>query len=332
MGLFRSLAELLRVDPSGLWLLVGAGLILAVATGLRGVARGRRSDAETMRAWRSVGTWWILFGLLLLILASGRTGAVVAMAILSLLLVREVTALTATSRLIPYLAAGVLLLHLWVWLDWQVPLIRLLPPLLALLAGLELLAWLLPVPRVITARTRVRAALLAVVGPVYASGAASLPPPPTVPENQMGWLLLVLLLTELNDMAQSWWGRAIGRRRLAPRLSPGKTWEGLWGGLGTTAIASLFLSPVLIGYPPARASGAGGFAPAWAWDLTIGGSVALAGVAGDLLASSLKRRAGVKDSGALLPGHGGVLDRFDSLALAAPVFFFIAYALWFRRP
>lgn len=124
------------------------------------------------------------------------------------------------------------------------------------------------------------------------------------------WLIGAILLVAFADIAAYFAGRAFGRRKLAPNISPGKTWEGVWGAmLGVTLVALLFahvsgrlaepsiLIGILIGMP----------------------ALTLVSVAGDLLESMLKRQAGLKDSSNLLPGHGGVLDRIDSHAAALPM-------------
>lgn len=119
-------------------------------------------------------------------------------------------------------------------------------------------------------------------------------------------LVLVLVITTwAGDTAAYFVGRSLGRHKLAPRVSPGKTWEG--------AIANLVASlAVALGLARVGQLGVN-------CGLTIGLAVGVLGQAGDLLESALKRRAGVKDSGTLFPGHGGVLDRVDSLLLSAPV-------------
>ena len=121
--------------------------------------------------------------------------------------------------------------------------------------------------------------------------------------------LLLILIVVASDTAQYYAGRAYGRHLLAPALSPKKTLEGAIGGLvaGSVALA-------LLGH--------------WWWPdapavLRAGLGVVLAalGITGDLFESMLKRAAGVKDSAALIPGHGGVLDRIDALLFAAPVYY-----------
>jgi len=136
------------------------------------------------------------------------------------------------------------------------------------------------------------------------------------------WLLLVRLHGELPlghalamtvlaivwgaDIGAYTFGRAFGRIKLAPAVSPGKTWEGVAGGL-IAAAAAAWAAAIWIGLP------AGAL-------LALGVLTALASVIGDLAVSVFKRNVGVKDTGALLPGHGGVMDRIDSLTAAIPVF------------
>ncbi len=124
------------------------------------------------------------------------------------------------------------------------------------------------------------------------------------------WLILLLMLLIWGaDSGAYFAGRKWGKDKLAPRVSPGKSWQGLWGGLLTSgAVALLFgrLFPIHVEYE--------------LYFITVCILVVLFSVVGDLVESMFKREAGVKDSGTLLPGHGGVLDRIDSLTAAAPVF------------
>ena len=129
-------------------------------------------------------------------------------------------------------------------------------------------------------------------------------------------VLFLLALTESNDIAQYLWGKSCGRRKVVPKVSPGKTLEGLVGGVITTMIASLIIGPLLTPLNTLQALLAG---------LLIG----ISGFCGDVVMSAIKRDIGVKDSGKLLPGHGGLLDRIDSLIFTAPVFFyFIRYCCY----
>jgi phosphatidate cytidylyltransferase len=125
------------------------------------------------------------------------------------------------------------------------------------------------------------------------------------------WLLVVVWTT---DILAYLVGRKVGGPRLAPSISPGKTWSGLCGGVLAAALAGGVTAWAIGSERVAQAAG-------------LGGLVAIVSQIGDLIESTLKRRAGVKDSGTLIPGHGGVLDRLDGLILAAPVLALLALML-----
>ncbi len=119
-------------------------------------------------------------------------------------------------------------------------------------------------------------------------------------------VLWMLLLVFAADIGAYFAGRSLGRHKLAPRVSPGKTWEGAIGGLVAVALVAL-LGAVHLALPPAAG-------------VAFGCAVGIFSVIGDLTESMFKRAAGLKDSGSLLPGHGGMLDRIDSVTAAAPLY------------
>lgn len=122
-----------------------------------------------------------------------------------------------------------------------------------------------------------------------------------------GRFAFLLLVTGTTDAFAQIWGMLLGTRKLCPRLSPAKTREGMIGGIATALAVALCAD--FLDAPSGAVRRA-----------CVGFLTAIAAISGDLLFSYLKRRAGIKDFSRLLPGHGGILDRFDSMTLAAPVF------------
>jgi phosphatidate cytidylyltransferase len=243
-----------------------------------------------------------------LLLGPPLFGAAIVLAALSLGL-WEFFGLLEARGLVPYRVTGiVLMLAIFVEvvtrLDWVGP------PLWPMVALVSLTALLL---RVGDFTATVPAAALTLLGATYLgalggtiAGLRLLEPQVVAP-----WRLVLLLAIIMGaDTAAFFVGSAIGRRKLAPGISPGKTIEGAAGGLVGGILAGLAV----------WAAGLPGV-PGWHAGL-LGCVVAILGMLGDLLESLLKRWAGVKDSGRLFPGHGGMLDRLDSLLFGAPVLYY----------
>ena len=128
------------------------------------------------------------------------------------------------------------------------------------------------------------------------------------------WITFGLLITFASDTMAYFVGRAVGSHRMAPYISPKKSWEGSFGGLGGAVLTGMLLVPFL-GLPISLAAGA-----------LLGVVGSASGQAGDLAESLLKRQVGVKDSGHLIPGHGGILDRADSLLFTIPTLYY--FVVW----
>ena len=126
------------------------------------------------------------------------------------------------------------------------------------------------------------------------------------------WVFLALFTTFASDTAAFFTGRALGRHKLAPKISPGKTWEGTIAGVFAAIIASLLFTLLL--------------PMSYAQAIVLGILVSIFGQLGDLVESLFKRNMGVKDSSRLIPGHGGFLDRIDSVVFAGVVVYY--YVIW----
>ena len=128
-----------------------------------------------------------------------------------------------------------------------------------------------------------------------------------------GMLTFILLFTVLNDFMQMFFGKAFGKHKIIPKVSPNKTWEGFIGGVIASTVISAFMAPFLTPLSLPQS-------------VFMGIVLAIAGFFGDVTMSAVKRDFGVKDTSMLIPGHGGILDRLDSLIFTAPLFYhFIAY-------
>jgi phosphatidate cytidylyltransferase len=143
-----------------------------------------------------------------------------------------------------------------------------------------------------------------------------LPPLPSSPSGGAGLLLYLVFLTQFNDVAQYVWGKLFGRHPILPLISPKKTWEGFLGGGVTTTVAALLVAPLLTPFNPVNA-------------LYAGLIISMSGFLGDVTISAIKRDIGVKDTGTLIAGHGGIMDRIDSLTFTAPLFFHFSYYLYY---
>jgi len=211
---------------------------------------------------------------------------------------------------IPLRILYVLAIGLLMWVTWDFsanPAGRDLVLQVALVWWLVALAWVMFAPRLVSSWAAGLAGALALVPAWMALN--------RLVDFERGpeWVLFALILVWAADIGAFFVGRRFGRRRLAPNVSPGKTWEGVVGGaLASALVAALgsgwFDIPVLRFVPLCLA-------------------VVAFSIVGDLTESLLKRFAGMKDSGSLFPGHGGVMDRIDSVTGAAPILFFGLVAL-----
>lgn len=130
--------------------------------------------------------------------------------------------------------------------------------------------------------------------------------------NFIGLVLFLLFITQSNDVSQYVFGKLFGTHKIIPKVSPNKTWEGFLGGLATTTLLATLLAPFLT-------------ILTWQQGFMAGALIACVGFIGDVVLSSVKRDLGIKDTGSMIPRHGGILDRMDSLMYTTPIFFHYFY-------
>jgi phosphatidate cytidylyltransferase len=303
--------------------LAALGLIaaaLVVGSVIRAFSRARL---------KSLLTWWVLFALLAGAILLGRAAAVVLFTVVSLMGLREFARLSRAHVSAPrhwrLAFVAVPVNYAFVYLGWFEPFWTFVPVwvFVILLARLVLTGDTKGFLE--TAGITFLGLMLVVFLLSHAVLLVALPES----VNPWGLFLYLVVLTETNDIAQALWGRRLGRRRITPRVSPGKTWEGFLLGAATTVALACAAAPFLTPFAewPGRLASVVVSVP-YLPALAAGLLIAVGGFLGDITMSAVKREVGVKDSGELLPGQGGVLDRIDSLTFTAPLFFYFTYILY----
>jgi phosphatidate cytidylyltransferase len=293
----------------GVLALLGSASIAGRILDRRVVQPSGRATVDNVNA--RIRAWWIMALLFLGAATTGPIGASVLFSLISFLALREFMTLVATKpadhrALVWSFWVVTPLQYSLIWLQWYGLFLIVIPVYASIfLAVRTVLAG--DTDRFLERTATSQWALLVCVYFVSYVPALLMLRIPRY-EHQMPTLMFFLVLVvELSDVLQFVWGKTVGRRPLAPAISPNKTWEGLVGGLAcSTALgaATWWATP---------------FSPAVAALMALVATTM--GFAGGLIMSAIKRDRGVKDYGALIGGHGGVLDRIDSLCFAAPVFF-----------
>lgn len=305
-----------------LTVILGIGGVLAVASAI-GWVLGRRYSPQGQNAAIEnlndrIRAWWLMVLALALAFLGGRPGVIVLFAICSFSALREFMTLTNATRADHRTLAAaffiVLPVQFWlVWIGWYglysifIPVwVFLLLPIVSVLAGetrnylirIAEMQWALMICVFCVSHVP---ALLDLNIPGYGGRNVLL----------IAWLVIVV---QLSDVLQYVWGKLVGKRKLAPKLSPSKTVEGLVGG----ALSASAIGTALWWMTP--------FQPLQAAAMAL--MVTTLGFAGGLVMSAIKRDRGIKDWGHSIAGHGGFIDRLDSVVFAAPVFFHVTRFYW----
>lgn len=309
-------------DPD-LWrLFLGLGLVLLIASGTGAVLTrlyspdGGNAVVENLTA--RVRAWWVMVALMAVAMVAGKAGITILFALCSFAALREFITLTDTRRADHWAVAAaffvVMPVQFWlVWIDWIglysvfVPVYAFLfLPIISALHGdtdrflirIAELQWALMVCVFCLSHVP---ALLSLLIPGYEGRNVLL-------------IAFLVIVVQTSDVMQYVWGKLLGRTRIAPQLSPSKTWEGFAGGAATATLVGAglwWITP----FTPLQAAG-------------MALAIVLMGFFGGLVMSAIKRDRGVKDWGATIPGHGGLIDRLDSVLFSAPVFFHVTRFYW----
>ena len=305
------MTTILGLPANVVYFTAGIYALLALATIVVLLMRWRNPGERYAELMARTDSWWWMIGAFTLAILLNQTVAVVFLGLIAYLALKEYLSLAPTRRidrevlLFAYLAIPIQ--FYWAAIDWYnmfivfIPVWMFLffPALMALrgqtqgfLRAVGTLYWGL----MMTVYTLSHMAWLLVSGDRINPIAGG-----------VGLLFFLVVLTQFNDVAQYCWGKPLGRHKVTPNVSPKKTWEGLIGGIATTTLVAGLVGPYLTPMD-------------WRWSALAGAILGVSGFLGDITMSAMKRDLGVKDTGGLIPGHGGILDRVDSLTYAAPVF------------
>jgi phosphatidate cytidylyltransferase len=302
MRAWTDLSPILRMGAIVLLLLIAASAVVAAM---------RRPGRDLSELTARVRAWWIMAAVFFAAILLDHRVSLAFFALLSFWSLKEYVTLLDT-RPADHLALfwtfiAIPIQYAWIAFAWYGMFIVFIPVYMFLFIPLRLVI-AQETKGFVAAASQIQWGLMAFVfGLSHLGYLLMMPAIPGSRADGRTLLLFVVFVTETSDVLQYVWGKLAGRRRIIPAVSPNKTWEGFVGGVASAVALSLlirFLTPFGIGE-------------------TLGVSllVTVLGFFGGAVMSAVKRDVGVKDFGELIPGHGGILDRVDSLCYAAPVFF-----------
>lgn len=294
-------------------------VILVLATAIVYLLKPAKSEEALQELKQRVLSWWVMGGTFFACALLHPTAVLIFFGMTSFLALKEYFTLIQPrledhrTLLWSYLAIPVQ--YWWVHCQWEPLFFIFIPVYMFLFIPFRLLL-VGKTDNIVTSMAKIQWGLMAFVFCIsHVAALFKFESTSFIPGGGLTLIVFLVFLTEMNDIAQYMWGKMLGKHKITPTISPNKTWEGFIGGLVTTTLLAWGMS-YLIEFPHGYAAVAGAL-------------IASSGFVGDLVISAVKRDIGVKDASSLIPGHGGVLDRIDSLTYTAPLFFhFVNYFLY----
>jgi phosphatidate cytidylyltransferase len=308
-----------RLGEPVVFTIAGIFGLLVVSTilvkSLKVIKPGMNLDEVSQR----ISSWWLMAGVFTFAMVVDRAVSIFFFAFISFLALKEFFSLIPTRRadrrVLFWAYLSIPLQYYWVYIEWYGVFIIFIPVYMFLLLptrmvmigeteGFHRSAGTIHWGMMLTIYCISHTAFLLVLKRNDLEQGATAP--------GAGYVLFLVVLTQLNDVCQFLWGKSFGKRKIIPKVSPGKTWVGFLGGVGSTTLLAWWAGPHLVGFSPNQS-------------IVAGLIISIAGFIGDVNISAVKRDLDVKDSGSTIPGHGGILDRIDSLTYTAPLFFHFVY-------
>ena len=308
---------MLNIPPNSFMAMLAVVVILVVATLIQFLLRVNTPAKDYHELRQRTVSWWWIIGLLFIFLAIGATAAIGFFAFLSFLALKEFISIVPTRQTdrnaVFWVYLSIPFQYYWVATGWYGMFIIFIPVYLFLL---------IPVRMVLNGDTDgfiksagmlQWAAMLTIFSISHVAYLLVLPEKNPL-AGGVGLVLFLLFMTQFNDVSQYVWGKTLGKHKIIPKVSPNKTWQGFLGGMATITLLAGWVAPYLTPL-------------SWQQGVIAGIIISASGFFGDVVISAVKRDLRIKDSGSLIPGHGGILDRMDSLIYTAPLFFHYIYYL-----
>lgn len=295
-------------------------LLLAGASIIIYILRDKFSKKDLKELHDRMYSWWIMVTLFIIALSINSTTMLVFFAFVSYLALKEYFTVIPTRRVdrrvIFYAYLSIPCQYILIGIQWYGFYIIFIPIFMFLLIPMRMVI-LKETKGFLTATGTTHWGLMITV--FFVSHIAYLGMLPTDADKfntGISLIIYLVFLTQFNDVSQYLWGKWLGHKKIIPAISPNKTVAGFLGGVLTTTLLGLILGPILTPFKLSYA-------------LLAGFLIGITGFLGDLSMSAIKRDLGIKDTGQLLPGHGGILDRLDSIIFTAPVFFhYVKYLVY----
>lgn len=311
---------MIEVSRNIVFALGGIFGILASSNTILYFLKARLNDSSFRELSLRIRSWWIMAAVFSIAVVLDKSVTIVFLSFVSFLALKEYFSIVPTRRadrrVLFWAYLAIPLQYLWVYLQWYEMFIIFIPVFLFLFIPFRMLL-IGEIHSFLHAAGMIHWGVMAFIFSIsHVAFLLALPQQGDCAAGGAGLVLFLMFLTQFNDVSQYLWGKTFGKHRIIPKGSPNKTWEGFLGGIATTTLLSLLIAPYLT--------------PMNQLDALISGLIiSVGGFLGDVTVSALKRDLGIKDSGSTIPGHGGILDRVDSLTFTAPLFFHFIYYGYF---
>ena len=312
---------IVNLSTSVLLTLAGIYGLLLISTAIIYILGFYNAQKDYSELKDRIKSWWVMVTVFSLALFLNRTVSIIFFAFLSFLALKEYLSLIPTRladrQVLLWAYCAILLQYFWIYIGWYGMFLIFIPIYMFLFLPMQMVL-IGENQGFLNAISTLQWGLMLTVYTIsHLSYLLMLPPEGNPVARGAGLLVYLVVLTEINDIAQYVTGKILGDRKILPKVSPGKTVEGLLGGILVTTGLAIALAPWLTPFHTMHA-------------LCVGIILSLTGFIGDVNISALKRDLNIKDSGTIIPGHGGILDRIDSLIYTAPLFFHFTVYFYYR--